>query len=289
MDFLAFSYNGVHSFDDLGIYRVSSGDRYENSLSPEVKDNIMEVTGGDGAIRQKSRHGSKKIDVHIAFDNLTESGLEALSKTFRGDQEAPLWFEECPYKVYLAKVASSPEIKFVPFQQGDETIYKGEGTISFVCYSTPYARTPDCVDTDDYSGKLISSYQGFQNYEKWRQEDLLSVKDVDVVVKGDVPCPFYLELTGTLYNGAEVVVTDSSQNSSNPTELCSIVLSEEVGGILWNSETGLVLNSSSKKPVKYTGLSRYFLPLGAKVMAGVRNNDNIVPNTNKLTFNFWYY
>jgi hypothetical protein len=48
MDFLAFSFNGQHSWDDFGIYRVVDGDRYNENLSPTLIDKTAEVPGGDG-------------------------------------------------------------------------------------------------------------------------------------------------------------------------------------------------------------------------------------------------
>ena len=40
-DFTGFSFGGVHS-SDLGITRVSGGDRYEEKLHPEVSDRTAE-------------------------------------------------------------------------------------------------------------------------------------------------------------------------------------------------------------------------------------------------------
>jgi hypothetical protein len=48
LDFLAFSFNGKHSWDDFGIYRVSDGNRYNENLSPTLTDKTAEVPGGDG-------------------------------------------------------------------------------------------------------------------------------------------------------------------------------------------------------------------------------------------------
>ena len=36
LDFLAFSFNGLHSYDDFKIYRVSDGSRYNDNLMPTM-------------------------------------------------------------------------------------------------------------------------------------------------------------------------------------------------------------------------------------------------------------
>jgi hypothetical protein len=47
-DYLAFSFNGKHSWDDFGIYRVNDGDRYNIEIGPQSQDKTAENTGGDG-------------------------------------------------------------------------------------------------------------------------------------------------------------------------------------------------------------------------------------------------
>jgi hypothetical protein len=48
MDFLAFSFNGRHSYDDFNIYRISDSSRYNENLTPTLTDKTAEVPGGDG-------------------------------------------------------------------------------------------------------------------------------------------------------------------------------------------------------------------------------------------------
>jgi hypothetical protein len=44
-------------------------------------------------------------------------------------QVRPLWFAECPYKVYMAKVSGKPNLKTICFDVDGKRVYKGEGTI----------------------------------------------------------------------------------------------------------------------------------------------------------------
>ena len=118
------------------------------------------ASGGDGMIFLESVHRRKTIPISFAFDHLTENQLQMLRKTFSGSDVHELWFEEYPYKIYEAKVASAPEIKFLPFEENGQTIYKGEGNIQFVCYQ-PYAKTPDYVTWDGIQGKSTYFNTGF--------------------------------------------------------------------------------------------------------------------------------
>ena len=80
-DFTGFTFGGVKS-SDLGIIRVSGGDRYEEQLSSEIKDRTVEVPGMDGEYYFGSNYGPRIIDIEIAFDSLTEEQFRELRKTF---------------------------------------------------------------------------------------------------------------------------------------------------------------------------------------------------------------
>jgi hypothetical protein len=47
-DFIAFSFNGQHSYEDFGIVRTSDGDRYESKLVSTIKDKTVDVPNGNG-------------------------------------------------------------------------------------------------------------------------------------------------------------------------------------------------------------------------------------------------
>ena len=48
MDFVGFTYNGVHSIRDLKIYRTSNGSRYDENMTATMTDLTADVPGGDG-------------------------------------------------------------------------------------------------------------------------------------------------------------------------------------------------------------------------------------------------
>ena len=172
-DFTGFIFNGEHS-SDLGITRVSSGDRYEENLHPDIEDRTAEVSGLDGSYFFGSNYKARNINIEIAFDHLTESGLRKLKKVFDPRYKGELIFEEHPYKKYLAKLESPMELSYICFDEREriegeerdgirrdrsegtdkiweqvtpweyttnvERIYKGEGKINFICYF-PFAKS----------------------------------------------------------------------------------------------------------------------------------------------------
>ena len=192
-DFIGFTFDDVHS-DELGILRVSDGDRYKEDLQPEIKDLTAEVPGMHGEYYFGSTYGNKEFDIDIAYDSLTETQFRKLRRLFSGREIHELIFDERPYKKYLVKLANpielsyacfdEPEKEEVPFDgvYGPTTVlrptgrtqrtYKGDGTISFIAYY-PFAKNVFKVlslDTEtqewaDSSGLLTEEvYNDFDEY-----------------------------------------------------------------------------------------------------------------------------
>lgn len=136
-DFIGFSYNGVHS-SDLGIMRVSDGSRFNEDLLPVAQDVTVQVPGGDGTYYFGSYYTQRQLSVSFAFDELTETKFEFMKELFGDKKIHPLVFDEKPYKTYYAKVSGLTTIKYVPFTEKHQRVYKGEGTFEFVCYE-PFA------------------------------------------------------------------------------------------------------------------------------------------------------
>lgn len=157
-DFLGFSYNGIHS-SNLGIVRVSDGNRLNESLFPTTQDKTVQVPGGDGAYYFGSFYTQKQITVSFAFDSLTELQLQQIRKLFGDKKIHDLIFDETPYKAYQAKVTGSSTIKYIPFddEAKAERIYKGEGNIQFTCYQ-PYAICRN---------KYLEDYMDWSNRSEW--------------------------------------------------------------------------------------------------------------------------
>lgn len=138
-DFIGFTFNGVHS-SELGILRVSDGSRYDKDLLPTIRDRVVPVPGGDGSYYFGSDYTQKSFNFNIAFDSMTERQMRKLQTLFGSRKLHRLIFDELPFKYYMVKVAGSPKLKYICFDEGDQRIYKGEGSLSFNAFF-PFARS----------------------------------------------------------------------------------------------------------------------------------------------------
>lgn len=143
-DFIGFTYNGKHSIKDLGIYRTSNGDRYEDNWLPTLQEKTASVEGMDGLYYFGTKVQQKQFNIPFAFQGLTEGQLRELKQTFNGDGIHDLIFDEYPFKVYSAKVTGSATMKYICFEDKQGRIYNGDGTLQFTCYY-PYAHTPNSM------------------------------------------------------------------------------------------------------------------------------------------------
>lgn len=289
-DFIGFTFNGVSS-EELGIMRVSDGDRYDETLSPEINDRTSEVPGRDGQYYFGTDYGAKPISVSFAYDDLTEKQLREIRRVFSPKKQGRLIFDESPYKAYLAKVENPIEMNYICFDEhkrhiGEiikgggiryvekdgqrvrediipwvyeydehgapvmERIYKGEGTIEFICYY-PFAKSVH---------KLLNEYSD-ENVDEWKGASGLLTQDeyetegydsyVDGTVKlynaGDmgtglkIYCPFenhtYSDLTIT-YKIDNIVELSLSLKDVEAKHLNDV-------GFLINTETQLIQGVSN--------------------------------------------
>ena len=68
-DYIAFSFNGKHSFEDFGIYRTSdSNSGYNETLTRTMTDKTAEVPGMDGQYYFGTQQKNKTFTVKFAFD-----------------------------------------------------------------------------------------------------------------------------------------------------------------------------------------------------------------------------
>lgn len=143
-DFIAFSFNGKHSYKDFSLTRTSDGSRYNENINPNLEDITVDVPGSDGSYYFGTTHKQRNFNVSFAFDHLTEAKLRELKTWLNGKEMGDLWFSESPYKIWTAKITGNATLKYLPFEENGVRIYKGEGTVQFVAY-WPYAHTPDYV------------------------------------------------------------------------------------------------------------------------------------------------
>ena len=284
MDFLGFTFNGKHSYLDLGVLRTIN-DRMQHSLSPDMNDITADNPGGEGMYYFGSRHKSRKFSIDFAFDHLTEQQMRDWKRFCSNKELSDLIFDEEPYKVYTAKITGAPILKTIPFNENGERIYKGEGTLEFTCY-WPYAHTPDentKVSTRlfangkfDADGKLLDNYLDFLYATKsqWSPTSGITTHTAGMN-PGDVPAPFVYSLDGEVKEETEITIDD-----------LKITIGQDTYNLKWDSKTGIVSGTTSsdpaslRKPIVYSGNSLGGIPVGGTTT---------LPQTGTLTYHYWYY
>lgn len=167
MDFTGFHFNGVHS-SQFGIYRVSDGSRYQEGLLPTSEDYVTDIPGGDGQYYFGNSYKTKTWNLNLAFDNVTEKNLRDMKRWLASSIPGDIIFDESPYKRYVGKISGEPSLNYICFDQFSKTdnkyirIYKGEGTVSFICYY-PYAFNNYHKALADYSE------EEYPNKDEWAE------------------------------------------------------------------------------------------------------------------------
>jgi hypothetical protein len=165
-DFLGFTIGDSHS-SELGIVRVSDGDRYKENYIPDFDDITVTVPGKDGAYYFGSNYTQRTFNIKFAFDNLKDSQIRRLRQILGKKTPQNLIFDETPYKVYVVKAQGPPNLSYVAFNEGESRIYKGEGEITFVAYY-PFARSRYKY-LEDYNSTNIPEWRGIEsNLNEWK-------------------------------------------------------------------------------------------------------------------------
>ena len=251
-DFIGFTYNGLHSFDNFGVYRTSDGSRYNDNLIPQLTDKTADVPGGDGQYFFKTNYKTRQFIIPIAFDALTELQYRTMRQWLDGQGIHDLIFDEAPYKVYSAKVAGTPQLKTLCFDdENGQRVYKGEGTIQFTCYY-PFAHTPT-TEKQGFDGRSLNNYTN-ENKSQWSSASKLAEIHSIGMNKGDLPTPFIVTKTGSTQKGETFAIGD-----------CKITIQENCSSLQWDSKTGLVTGlvetATKSRPIKYIGKSYGTIPV----------------------------
>ena len=272
-DFLGFTFGGVHS-SDLGITRVSGGDRYGEELHPEIKDRIAEVPGLNGNYYFGSDFGPKTINIDIAFDSLTEQQFRKLRQIFGVKKVQSLIFDECPYKQYMAKIESPIKLSYICFDEPNYTwqqrdgigrtqieredhdykvydgtmrsVYKGEGTISFICYF-PFAKSVFKTIPEEYKDNSWVISSGILSSEEYSNIDRYinlggNTSGFKVYNAGDIATGFRLYLSSNILNqNISLIYENDIGEDVASLHLKPITLKNQTEtGIMIDTNTGLI-------------------------------------------------
>ncbi len=134
-DFQGFRFGNYHS-SNLHLIVVSLSNRFDKNLLPAPNDTSVDIPGANGKYYFGSVFKEKNITVKVAYDDMDEETFRHIAQIFSTDKLMDLVFDEEPYKTYKAKCKSAPDFQYVCFKNPEtgQRIYKGEGTLSFICY-----------------------------------------------------------------------------------------------------------------------------------------------------------
>lgn len=164
-DFIGFTIGDYHS-SDLGIIRASDGSRFNENLLPNFSDKTAKIPGRDETLYFRTEYDKKEFPISFAFDSLSESQLLLLKKVLGKKELQNLIFDEYPYKIYKVKAASPPNLKFICFEENNERVYKGEGSVTFVAYY-PFAKSRFKYK-EDYNYLTIPEWKyAIDNKDEW--------------------------------------------------------------------------------------------------------------------------
>lgn len=197
-DFTGFTFNGRHS-SEFNILVTSDGSRFNRNLLPPSHDNIIDTPNRDGSYFGNSKFESQQFPVNFAYDNVSEENIREMRRWLSEKKECELIFDETPYKVYRAKVTSTPQLNYVCFDNDEgKRVYKGEGNIVFICYY-PFAKTPA-----DKKWKNQWTNSKYKNTEQWLESSGIISNDnhynmttdnyttINLYNGGDLDTPFKL-------------------------------------------------------------------------------------------------
>ena len=284
-DFIAFSFNGLHSYEDFGIYRTSDGDGYKTDMGVQKEEKVVELPGRDGQFYFGRDLKTNTFQISFAFDSLTETKLQEMKQWLGDKQIHDLWFAEAPYKVYSARAQGVSTIKSVAFFENGERVYKGTGSIQFIC-SYPYAHTPNKIQrwngtswVDVGDGRLKSSYANFHNHAEF---DGALPEALNNYIYGELPTFFVLKREGSMANISKTYIIKQGTVTHSITITLPEGEIESYTEFQWDSRTGIVsaIKNGVRVPIPYTGDSLCKLEPGP-----ITSTVNI----SELQYDFWYY
>lgn len=229
-DFIGFTFDGIHS-SELGIVRVSGGDRYEEALVPSLSLKTTNVPGGDGSYYFGTSYTQRNINLQIAFDSLTQQQFMRLISVFGTKKISTLIFDENPYKVYNVKISSEPKLNYICFDEDNKRIYKGEGNINLVSLS-PYAYSRYKY-REDYTLENIPEWRGNDTFDFINLDEWIDASGIRTKMYNEKEYDKYDMNTGKihLWNGGQLPTNFNLYipfpEGSNIIAGCTIVLGNE--------------------------------------------------------------
>lgn len=156
------------SFEDLGLTRVSSSNRYSENLNPPMTEKTVKKPGEDGQYYFSTDLGATNHSINVAFDNLSEEQLRQLKQIQSSKSFWRLTYDNVPYKYYNVKPTGTSKLSYVPFLEDGIRKYKGEGMLEFVCYEGCAHCWVDSKDEFYIDPTMTTPKKRFENIDEWK-------------------------------------------------------------------------------------------------------------------------
>lgn len=156
------------SFEDLGLTRVSSSNRYNENLNPPMTEKTVKKPGEDGQYYFSTDLGATNHSINVAFDNLSEEQLRQLKQIQSSKSFWRLTYDNVPYKYYNVKPTGTSKLSYVPFLEDGKRKYKGEGTLEFICYEGCAHCWVDKQEDFYTDSDMTIPKKRFENIEEWK-------------------------------------------------------------------------------------------------------------------------
>ena len=328
-DFTGFYFDNIHS-SNFGILRVSDGDRYKYGLCPEFEDSDTELPKG-GSIYHGRTFKKTEFEVSIAFDHLTETQLRKFQQWLSGEEVKAFRFDERPYKTYWAKLSKRPELEYICFMEHSDNyagqekirIYKGEGTLSFVCYDPMGYCVDETYDfingekVDNENGlnrQDLKSYLGTElkvlNVEDWagasglkrnmdehktfikKEDEGDNIYEVPLYNPGDRETDFQLLLTGFSNQNADIFIKllTPKRDVISSMSISPMKLSSVKSILIDTKKHAIIVYNSKGKELRYDILNKdsswIKIPLEESILQVKSTTLSEVPS---IKYNYIYY
>ena len=162
-----------------GIIRCSKGIGFEECL-PTIKD-ITSDSQQNGQYWYETKYSEKEIQIDFVYSTAKEDTFSQLKRLLNSKKTFELILDENPYKGYYVKIKKSI-LQKLPFLQGGDLTYSGNGSITFATIS-PYSHSTvqhiEDVLYENYTQRLMfcSAKNSFGAVAKINQQSLEDLKN----------------------------------------------------------------------------------------------------------------
>lgn len=259
LDYVGFTIDNIHS-SDLGILRISSGNRYSDISIPTFSDRVVQVGGRDGTYYFGSNFQKKDIVINFAFDNLNEQQIRRIQTLWLDNKMHKLVYDETPYKYYNVKLSSPIEFKYLTFDEynmqppteldnAKYRVYKGEGVmklINYECFGRGTVKSLADISATDEQFHNIDEWQSIQDYNLLPSTAITVGNEFTIFNAGEIEMPvrIYIPVLNNdadSENGVKIRFVQNGEDVSTMVLSGDLTLLDNDVGIVYDSELNVLL------------------------------------------------